>query len=155
MSSLKGNEKKITWSKGSLLATGIVFVAVLGLVFYIYTSTDVSSMYDTALLATVVSVSGAIFGSNLCWYSKKAASENQYKLRMSLYEDSTRVRLDYNEKMINLMQKYNLSREEIMEIDNSGDIDEMMDSALNNVVSGLDENQSEFDSSNQMENFSL
>ena len=58
----------------------------------------------------IITVSGTIFGSNLCWYSKKAASENQYKLRMSLFADSAKVRLDYNEKMMLIMKKYNMTQ---------------------------------------------
>ena len=76
-------EKKITWSKGSLLCSGSIFFAVVCLVFWLYISGNIQNMYDVTLLVSLVSVSGAIFGSNLVWYSKKAASENQYKLRQN------------------------------------------------------------------------
>lgn len=148
-------EKKITWSKGALLVSGLIFVAVLALVFYLYISGNIQNAYDVSLLVTSVTVSGAIFGSNLCWYSKKAGSENQYKLKMSLYEDSARVRLNFNEKMLQLSQKYNVSKEELYEIDQSGDMDDFMQSALSDASNKLDEQQADFESADQIENFSI
>lgn len=146
-------EKKITWSKGALLFSGLIFVFVVALVFWLYVSGNIQNMYDVTLLATVVTVTGGIFGSNLVWYSKKAGSENQYKLRMSMYKESARVRLEYNEGMIKLSQKYNISKEELDEIDLDGDMDDFMNSALSNATAGLDEAQGEFDSPDTLENY--
>lgn len=146
-------EKKITWSKGALLCSGLIFVSVVALVFWLYISGNIQNMYDVTLLATLVTVTGGIFGSNLVWYSKKAGSENQYKLRMSMYEESARVRLEYIEGMIKLSQKYDISKEELEQIDLDGDMDDFMDSALVNVTSELDEAQSEFDSPDNLESY--
>lgn len=148
-------EKRITWSKGSLVCSGAIFVAVIVLVFWLYISGNIQNMYDVTLLATVVSVSGAIFGSNLVWYSKKSASENQYKLRMTSYRESAKVRLEYNRQMMVLMKTYNISEDDISKIDSTGDMDEFMDSALSDVRSKLDESQNDFDSSNSLETFNL
>lgn len=148
-------EKKITWSKGSLLCSGTIFFAVVCLVFWLYISGNIQNMYDVTLLVSLVSVSGAIFGSNLVWYSKKAASENQYKLRMSSYKESAKVRLEYNRQMMILMKVYNLSQDQIDQIDSSGDMDELMASALNNVTSKLDESQNDFDSADTLETFTI
>lgn len=148
-------EKRITWSKGSLLCSGSIFLAVVILVFWLYISGSIQNVYDVTLLVTLVSVSGAIFGSNLVWYSKKSASENQYKLRMSSYKESARVRLEYNRQMMVLMKTYNISEDDIMKIDSTGDVDEFMDSALTDVISKLDESQNDFDSANSLETFNL
>lgn len=146
-------EKKVTWSKGSVLCTATIFISVVALVFWLYISGNIQNMYDVTLLATLVSVSGAIFGSNLVWYSKKAGSENQYKLRMHMYEEAARVRLEFNEGMLKLQQKYDVSKEDLEMIDLDGDTDEFMDSALSNASAELDEAQSEFDSPDNMETF--
>ena len=114
---------------------------------------NINNTYDTAAIVTCITISGSIFGSNLCWYSKKAAGENHYKLRMSLYEESSKVRLEFNKEMIKLMKENNLTENDINKIDQFGNIDEMMDSALNDTVSELDNIQSEADASNQIENF--
>ena len=50
-------------------------------------------------------------------------------------------------------QKYNLSQEDIDRINESGDLDEMMDTSLQDVVSGLDSAKDEADSSNTIESF--
>lgn len=148
-------EKKITWSKGSLICSGSIFIAVVCLVFWLYISGNIHNMYDVSLLISLISVSGAIFGSNLVWYSKKSSSENQYKLRMTSYKEAAKVRLAYNRNMMILMKKYNVSEEDIDKIDITGNIDEMMDSALDSVTSKLDESQSIFDSENNIESFNL
>ena len=63
------------------------------------------------------------------------------------------IRLKYNEKMMQLMKKYGLTENDINKIDESGDIDEMMNSALNNVIDELDTQQNDSDSPNEIENF--
>lgn len=148
-------EKKVTWSKGALLVTGLIFIAVVGLVFWLYISGNIQNMYDVTLLVSLISVSGAIFGSNLVWYSKKAGGENQYKLRMSLFEDSARVRLEYNERMMVLKKKYQMSDEDVSDIDYSGDMDEFMDSALSSASTKLDEVQNQFEAEDSLETFTL
>ena len=147
------HEKKVTWSKGMLLCSALIFISVIALVFWLYISGNIQNMYDVTLLATVVTVTGGIFGSNLVWYSKKAGSENQYKLRMGMYEESAKVRLEYNVKMMMLTHKYNMTQDEIEQIDASGDMDEFMQNALDNATSGLDEAQMEFDSPNTIETY--
>ena len=150
---MKNNQKKFTYSKIIVLITGLIFIACISFSAYLYISEKITSVYDATALVTMITVSGSIFGSNLCWYSKKAASENQYKFRMSLFSDSAKVRLDYNEKMMQLMKKYGLTENDINKIDESGDIDEMMNSALNNVIDELDTQQNDSDSPNEMQNF--
>ena len=151
-SDLQNKEKKITWSKLMLVCTGLIFIICILFVFYMYITGKIDSSYDTTVIATCITVTGTIFGSNLCWYSKKAASENHYKLRMSLYNDATKVRLQFNEEMMKLKKEYDMTDEDVAEIDASGDIDDMMDSAIQDVVSDLDNYKDEADSSNQIEN---
>ena len=146
-------EKKLTYSKLIVLITAIIFIVCLLLSFYAFLTSTVDNAIDTTVLVTSITVSGGIFGSNLCWYSKKAAGENNYKLRMALYKDSTETRLKYNEEMMKIMKKYDISEEDIEKINDSTDIDDMMDNALNDTVSNLDENRDDCSSLNEMQNF--
>lgn len=155
ISSMKKHEKKITWSKVFLIITGLIFISTLHITFYMYLSNNISNQYDLATLGICVSVTGAIFGSNLKWYSKKSSSENHYKLRMSLYEDSAKVRLKYNIAMFEAMKKYNMTQADIDKVDTTGDADEMMNNALNSSVEGLNDLQNESESSDEIENFNI
>ena len=148
-------EKKFTYSKIQVLITGIIFLSSVLFVAYLYISGKITDAFDTTAIVTIITVSGAIFGSNLCWYSKKAASENQYKLRMSLFADSAKVRLDYNEKMMILMKKYNMSQEDVNRINESGDSDDFMESSIQDVVTGLDTAKDIADSENTIETFNM
>ena len=152
-SEMKNREKKFTYSKIQVFITGVIFLSSILFVAYLYISGKITDAFDTTAIVTIITVSGAIFGSNLCWYSKKAASENQYKLRMSLFADSARVRLDYNEKMMLLMKKYNMAQEDIDRINESGDSDDFMESSIQDVVTGLDTAKDIADSENTIETF--
>ena len=149
----KNLKKKFTYSKIQVLITAIIFLSSVLFVAYLYISGKITDAFDTTAIVTIITVSGAIFGSNLCWYSKKAASENQYKLRMSLFADSAKVRLDYNEKMMILMKKYNMTQEDIDRINESGDSDDFMESSIQDVVTGLDTAKDIADSENTIETF--
>lgn len=152
---MKNNEKKFTYSKATVLVTGLIFISCVIFTIVLYLSEKIGTVLDATAIVSLITVSGAIFGSNLCWYSKKAASENHYKLRMSLFADSAKVRLDYNEKMMELMKKYNLTQEDIDKINETGDADEMMDNSLRDVVSDLDATKDDADSTNTLDTFSI
>ena len=152
---MKNHERKFTYSKIQVFITGVIFLSSILFVAYLYISGKITDAFDTTAIVTIITVSGAIFGSNLCWYSKKAASENQYKLRMSLFADSARVRLDYNEKMMLLMKKYNMTQEDIDRINESGDLDDFMESSIQDVVTGLDAAKDIADSENTVETFNV
>ena len=148
---IEKNQKKFTWSKIVVLVNGLLFLSTVIFVMYMYIAGKINSAYDTTAIVTCVTVTGTIFGSNICWYSKKAASENHYKLRMGLYNDATRIRLQYNEEMMKLKKKYKMSDEDIADIDESGDIDDMMNGAIQDVISDLDTVRDDADSPNQIE----
>ena len=152
---MKNHEKKFTYSKIQVFITGVIFLSSILFVAYLYISGKITDAFDTTAIVTIITVSGAIFGSNLCWYSKKAASENQYKLRMSLFADSARVRLDYNEKMMLLMKKYNMTQEDVDRINESGNSDDFMESSIQDVVTGLDAAKDIADSENTIETFNM
>lgn len=137
---------KLTTTKGLLYITIFIFIGVLFFVSYMYISGKIRDAFDTTALVSMITVSGAIAGSNLCWYTKKSAAQRQYELRMALYHDSATVRLNYNESMMKLINKYKISEEELTHIQDTGNIDEMMEDAINDVVNNLNNNTSEAES---------
>ena len=151
--SMKDNEKKnLTWSKIWLLITGLIFCGIL-VTSFVSIIIMKETVFDTTIFVTSITVSGSIFGSNLCWYSKKATSENHYKLRISMYEDIINDRLYFNEEMMKLKKKYNMTEEDVDDIDNSGEIDELMDDEFNDMHNKMDEDRDIAETENEIEEF--
>ena len=150
---LKHDNKKVTTHKVWIAITGLMFITVT--IFGLISISFSPTVFDTTVYATAITVSGAIFGSNLVWYAKKSASENQYKLRMSMYEDVVNQRLYFNEEMLKLKQKYNACDEDIEQINMNGEIDEFMDDALNDVRGGLDSSRDDAESPNELQTFTI
>lgn len=151
--SLEKHDKKVTYSKGLPIITGIIFIITL-IVCIICINANQNIM-DTAVMVTAISVTGAIFGSCLVWYFKKAGSENQYKLRMSMYEDVVNQRLYFTEEMLKLRLKYCASEDDIAEIDAIGEIDDLMEETFQNMNNKMNQEQDEFETPNDIQTFNL
>ncbi|MBR6289396.1 MAG: hypothetical protein IKR19_08675 [Acholeplasmatales bacterium] len=151
--SLVKNDKKVTYSKGIPIITGALFI--LTLIVCIILSNFNKNVFDTTVMVTSISVTGAIFGSSLIWYFKKAGSENQYKLRMSMYEDVVNQRLYFTEEMLKLRIKYGASEDDIAEIDAIGEIDDLMEETFQNMNNKMNQEQDEFETPNDLQNFNL
>jgi len=146
-----GKDKNVTFSKILVVVTGSLFIIAGGFAMFMYLSGRIENAFDTTAMVTMITVSGTIFASNLCWYSKKSASENHYKLRMSLYKESADIRLQFNESMLKLQKEYNVTQDDIDMIETQSDADEMMQSALDSVISDLDATRDTADSENMIE----
>ena len=148
---MDNKEKRFTTSKVWLFITGLLFVLIILAVFHLMTTSD--TILDTSIYVTAITVSGGIFGSNLCWYSKKAGSENQYKLRISMYEIAEDKRLYYNEEMLKLREKYGVSQEELNQIDYDGDMDDFSSDELSGAKNKLDQFRDETETPDELQTF--
>lgn len=146
---MKENEKKLSFSKLICVVTFLLFALTLLMIFVF----KVDTVIDASVYVAAITVTGSIFGSNLCWYSKKASAENQYKLRMSMFIDSARVRLYYNEEMMKKKKIYGMNDEDIIDIDNSGDMDEMMNESISHVKDKLDSDLDSCSTENELQQF--
>jgi hypothetical protein len=151
--SLVKNDKKVTYSKGIPLVTGSLFIVTL--IVCVILANFNKNVFDTTVMVTAISVTGAIFGSSLIWYFKKAGSENQYKLRMSMYEDVVNQRLYFTEEILKLRIKYGASEEDIAEIDNIGEIDNLMEETFQNINNKMNQEQDEFETPNDIQSFNI
>lgn len=125
---------KFQYSKIWPIITGILFLVCLVIGF----KADLTSVLDTSVYVTSITVSGAIFGSTLVWYCKKSQSENVYKLKVGLYKEVSKERLKFNERMMELKKEYSMSDDDVMNIENQSDMDEMMDESLSSAKTSLD-----------------
>lgn len=131
--------------------TGAVFIYVLWKAFHI----NIEDFVDASIYVTAITSSAAIWGSSIIWYSKKRLSENAFLLRMQLYKESSKQRLWFNRKMVELMEEYRLDENDMMRLNEFGEIDDMMNNAMNDVIQVVDTSQSEADQPNELQNFGI
>ena len=131
--------------------TGAVFIYVLWKSFHI----NIEDFVDASIYVTAITSSAAIWGSSIIWYSKKRLSENAFLLRMQLYRESSKQRLWFNRKMVELMEEYRLDENDMMRLNEFGEIDDMMNNAMNDVIQVVDTSQSEADQPNELQNFGI
>lgn len=89
----KKEKQKIQYSKQLPVFTGIIFICCLVRAF----TMDFSNYMDLTVYATIITVSGSIFGSTIVWYMKKAQVENNVKLKIELYKTAFQEQLKYKE----------------------------------------------------------
>lgn len=133
------------------ILTGAVFIYVLWKSFHI----NIEDFVDASIYVTAITSSAAIWGSSIIWYSKKRLSENAFLLRMQLYKESSKQRLWFNRKMVELMEEYRLDENDMMRLNEFGEIDDMMNNAMNDVIQVVDTSQSEADQPNELQNFGI
>lgn len=132
---------KFQFSKLIIIVLFIVFICTLYSAIQYLSNAD--SYLDTAVFCTAITVIGGMLGSALIQYFKKSSTENLPKIQTSLYKDTMNIRLEYNKHMMELKHKYNLTDDDICEIENQSQIDEISDSVLNQAVSELDNRSSD------------
>ena len=142
-------EKKLQYSKLLPIVTCIIFVFCL----YKGFTADFSTVLDASFFVTAITLSGGIFGSAIVWYMKKSQSENTVKLKTELYKVASQERLHYNEQMIILKNKYMLSDEEMMEIENDSPMDDFETNALSDIEATINDAQSEADASVELQTY--
>ena len=123
---------KIQFSKLLTIGSLLLFVWTLFKGLYI----DYTSVYDTTVYVTAITISGGIFGVCLKSYMSKSKAENIYKVQKTMYEDIMGIKLRYNEQMMKLIKEYQITQDEIDINDMSNPISEGVES----VISDMKEN---------------
>jgi hypothetical protein len=129
---MNNREPKIQFSKLLTIGSLLLFIWTLLKGLYI----DYTSVYDTTVYVTAITISGGIFGVCLKAYMSKSKAENIYKVQKTMYEDIMDIKLKYNQQMMKLIQEYQISQDEIDMNDMSNPISEGVDS----IVSDMKEN---------------
>ena len=120
----------------------IIFLFIVFFIYVIYKGVnyDFSSVtyMDSAIFcACIVAVSG-ILGAIVTKYLNNSNSENIPRIQLELFKKSMNIRLQYNEKMLKLQNKYGVTSEEVHEIENDSHMDDVSESILNQAISELD-----------------
>ena len=117
-----------------------LFIVLFIYVIYKGVNYDFSSVtyMDSAIFcACIVAVSG-ILGAIVTKYLNNSNSENIPRIQLELFKNSMNIRLQYNEKMLKLQNKYGVTSEEVHEIENDSHMDDVSESILNQAISELD-----------------
>lgn len=91
-------------SKVLCYVSGVVFITTLVRCL----SVDLNALYDTAVYVTAISVTGAVFGSTLVWYAKKAQAENVSKIKIEHVKETAKVEWDLWQKKAKLQKRLDL-----------------------------------------------
>lgn len=117
-----------------------LFIVLFIYVIYKGVNYDFSSVtyMDSAIFcACIVAVSG-ILGAIVTKYLNNSNSENIPRIQLELFKKSMNIRLQYNEKMFKLQNKYGVTSEYVHEIENDSHMDDVSESILNQAISELD-----------------
>ena len=133
---------KIPRSKKFRTSKIIMWLFIVLFIYVIYKGVnyDFSSVtyMDSAIFcACIVAVSG-ILGAIVTKYLNNSNSENIPRIQLELFKKSMNIRLQYNEKMLKLQNKYGVTSEEVHEIENDSHMDDVSESILNQAISELD-----------------
>lgn len=118
-----------------------IFIILFLYVIYKGVNYDFSSVtyMDTAIFCACIASAGGILGAIITKYLNNSNCENIPRIQMNLYKQSMKLRLEYNEEMMKLKQKYAVTDEDVCEIESDSHMDEVTESVLNNAISELDE----------------
>lgn len=120
------------YSKKIPIITGIIFIVMVLLIFF-QNATGNYDYVNASVSISIISISGGIFGSSIIWYLKKAQVENSFKLRCMQFEKASEQRLKFIEGTLKLQKKYNVTSQQIEEIEFQNPIDEMEEESLNSL----------------------
>ncbi len=142
-------EPKVQFSKFLTVGSLLLFIWSLMQGFRM----DFAQMYDTTVYVTAITISGGIFGVCLKAYMSKAKAENIYKIQKTMYEDIMDIKLRYNEGMMQLTQKYNMTQNDIDMIDPTSPITNGVENILNDMRENIDNHLSGTKTEDEIENY--
>lgn len=125
---------KFQYSKILPIISLVLFCVVLAKTM----SVDYTNYFDTAVYVSAVTVSGGIFGMIVKSYNAKSKAENVSKIQQSMYHDTMKTRLWYNEQMCRIKKKYDVTDEDIEKIEMNSPIDDISEEQINDMKQTLD-----------------
>ena len=146
---MNNREPKIQFSKLLTIGSLLLFVWTLFKGLYI----DYTSVYDTTVYVTAITISGGIFGVCLKAYMSKSKAENIYKVQKTMYEDIMDIKLKYNQQMMKLIQEYQITQDEIDMNDMSNPISEGVDSIISDMKENVNNHLYDTKTQDEIETF--
>lgn len=146
---MNNREPKIQFSKLLTIGSLLLFIWTLLKGLYI----DYTSVYDTTVYVTAITISGGIYGVCLKAYMSKSKAENIYKVQKTMYEDIMDIKLKYNQQMMKLIQEYQITQDEIDMNDMSNPISEGVDSIISDMKENVNNHLYDTKTEDEIETF--
>lgn len=127
-------KKKFQYSK---ILPVITFVLFCGCVYKCFT-VDITSTYDLSMYVAIITSSGTLCLTAVVWYLKNSQAEKVARIKSETYKVISEERYKYNERMLELKQKYKYTEEEICEIENNSPLDELEQEAMSSLNTSID-----------------
>lgn len=138
------NKKKIEYSKIISTASLLLFLCTLiygnAIMTYLILN-SIATLFDLTFFITAITITGAVFMTTAKHYYSKSGLQNTCHIRNGVYKQIMKVRLQYIEEVLKLQEKYDVSEEEISEIEMNSPFVELSDSFLSGTSMKLDEVQ--------------
>lgn len=117
-----------------------LFIALFIYVIFKGVNYDFSSVtyMDTAIFCACITAVSGILGAIIVKYLNNSNAENIPKMQMDLYKESLKLRLQYNQDMLDIKRKYETDDNEIYDVEAKSHMDEVCESILNRAISELD-----------------
>lgn len=127
-------KKKIQYSKIITSLTFVLFVVCIVKCMF----TDISTVYDISLYATIITTTGALCLTSVVWYLKNSQAEKVANIKAGSYRTISEERYKFNEKMLALKAQYKYAEEDIFEIENDNPLDELEQEAMESMNASID-----------------
>lgn len=113
-------------SKVLCYVAGVVFCITLAYCLRI----NANDIYDMTMFATAISVTGAVFGSTLVWYAKKAQAENVARIKIQHVKEVAKVEFALWKKKVYLQKELGLIGTPLDDTMEEFHVDEEFDDAV-------------------------
>ena len=138
-------KKKIEYSK--ILATFSMLLFLCTLIYGYVVMTHLimnesATIFDLTFFVSAITITGGVFMTTAKHYYSKSGLQNTTYIRNGVYEQILKVRLQFIEENLKLQKKYNVSQDEINEIEMESPFVEISESFLGGTTMKIDEVQS-------------
>lgn len=103
-----------------------------------YDFSDITVIDASIYCACIASV-GGILGAIITKYYNNSNAENIPKIQLNLYKESMDIRLKYNEEMMKLKKEYEMTSEDVADIESDSNMEEVTDDILDYAISELND----------------
>lgn len=137
--------KKIEYSKILATVSMLLFVCTLIYGYVVMTNLiihETATLFDLTFFVSAITITGGVFMTTAKHYYSKSGLQNTTHIRNGVYEQILKVRLQFIEENLKLQQKYNVSQDEINEIEMESPFVDISESFLGGTTMKIDEVQS-------------